>query len=300
MSWRLEDRDLSGTWRLSERELEALFDVYDGADQGLDLQTVIVARGAEWRSKWEAYQTFENKTYLGERLDVVRRLIPPGSALVDLGTDHAHLPITAVRSGVSPCAIGIDIARAPLHAAQRTVENACLEGYVGLLLGDGLKPLCDGQKIDWTYPLSDEGSLRWDECKRTQRVTVTVCGVGGNLAAELISSIPPWVSAFIIQANDQPELVDAALSQRAREDSFSDVTTRVTVDRRRLFLTKCMIKGSASESERDKFMIWLWRWLELSRWARRVACTPPKHPSIINKKERLASALFRFLLQQDS
>lgn len=306
MSWRLEERDLSGEWCFNKQDLRSVLEAVaeysqnasDSAYTEDELCKVIAVRGDEWHQWWTKHPHEASNPYLGFRLDTVRRLIPHGTANVDIGTDHAHLPVSAVRSGQSSCAIGIDIALAPLLSARNVVERAALGGRVGLLLGDGLHPLIEGKGkcADhlWISSLSEEGLESWSKCYTEGLVAVTICGVGGGLAAHLLNTIPLWVSTVIIQANDQPLVVDQMISQLCKDRDFNLTATEVTIDRGRLFLTKRIEQITPSSHMLNSPMLWLWRWLDLSRAARRVSRTPDHHASIQLKRVDLAQALDRF------
>ncbi len=58
--------------------------------------------------------------------------------MVDVGTDHAYLPVWLTRRGICPHAIGVDIRPQPLARAKETVEKYRAEDLVELRLSDGL------------------------------------------------------------------------------------------------------------------------------------------------------------------
>lgn len=79
---------------------------------------------------------------LRRRLLAVAEMIPPSTGLVlDIGTDHAYLPIFLVQSGRAMHVIASDIAPLPLEKATRTVEKYGEHARVTLHLGDGMQDL---------------------------------------------------------------------------------------------------------------------------------------------------------------
>lgn len=82
---------------------------------------------------------------LNERLRHIAELVPEGSVIADIGTDHAYLPVYLVRSGRCPRAIASDVRPGPLAAARQTVREAGLEARIDLRLGDGLTVLKPGE-----------------------------------------------------------------------------------------------------------------------------------------------------------
>ena len=98
-------------------------------------------------------------------------LVPPGVAVADIGSDHAHLPVHLVRSGVCPRAIASDIGEGPLRNAAGTVARAGLRDQIELRLSDGFACFAPGDAGCWV-----------------------LAGMGGTLMARLLSAAP-WLCA---------------------------------------------------------------------------------------------------------
>lgn len=75
---------------------------------------------------------------LSLRLAAIAELLPEGKAFIDIGSDHALLPVTMVASGRAPWAIASDRRPGPLAAAHRTLALHDLGAQVILRLADGL------------------------------------------------------------------------------------------------------------------------------------------------------------------
>ncbi|PZN07312.1 MAG: hypothetical protein DIU69_11860 [Bacillota bacterium] len=82
---------------------------------------------------------------LGPRLRAILEAMGTVACLADIGTDHALLPIAAVRDGRASSAVATDLRPEPLAAARRAVVRAGLEGRIDLRLGYGLRPLRPGE-----------------------------------------------------------------------------------------------------------------------------------------------------------
>ena len=82
---------------------------------------------------------------LSDRLEKLISLIPPGTILADIGTDHAFAAIELVRRGICPHVIATDVRKGPLKTARAHVEEAGLSGKIELRLGDGLMPVAPGE-----------------------------------------------------------------------------------------------------------------------------------------------------------
>ena len=72
-------------------------------------------------------------------MEEIAAQIPAGARLVDVGTDHGHLPIWLLLQGRITRAIATDVREGPLSRAR---ENAARYGCaLELRLGDGLAPV---------------------------------------------------------------------------------------------------------------------------------------------------------------
>lgn len=115
------------------------------------------------------------------RLEQLLELLPQGDRLVDIGTDHAQLPIMVVSSGKYARAIAADLRAKPLERARANVESVGLRDRIELIQTSGLNGI----------------DLRSSD-------VVTICGLGGyeisNILRENIDSIPLGCK-FILQPN---------------------------------------------------------------------------------------------------
>lgn len=87
-----------------------------------------------------------------------------GDLMADIGSDHAYLPIYAIREGLVNRAICGEVVQGPYEATLRNIETYGLENQIDARLGDGLKVLTPADEVD----------------------TVTVCGMGGPLIASIL------------------------------------------------------------------------------------------------------------------
>jgi tRNA (adenine22-N1)-methyltransferase len=78
---------------------------------------------------------------LSRRLECVLELVRPCALLADVGTDHAQLPVAAVRRGLAARAVAADLREAPLRGARVHIDQSGLAGRVLALRGDGLLAL---------------------------------------------------------------------------------------------------------------------------------------------------------------
>jgi len=116
---------------------------------------------------------------IGARLTTIAGLVPSGSRLADVGTDHAYLPVWLIKEGVINRAIASDIAEGPCAAARATVALAGTDKAVEVRKGDGLSCLAPGE-IN----------------------TVVIAGMGGTTIIEILQAQPQvteGIDTFILQ-----------------------------------------------------------------------------------------------------
>src|SRR5690625_2583408 len=97
---------------------------------------------------------------LNQRLKTVAKYIS-GDALVDIGSDHAYLPIYAINEKIIKSAICGEIARGPYESSVKNVQQNKLTEVIKIRLGDGLSVIRQRDDVD----------------------TITICGMGGPLIA---------------------------------------------------------------------------------------------------------------------
>ena len=97
------------------------------------------------------------------RIFEIVNMIPDGKGIIDVGTDHAYVPIELAKRGYTGNIIASDINEGPLDRARLNYIEAEIDKEIDFLLCDGLQ-LCDPDKID----------------------TVVIAGMGGDLICDII------------------------------------------------------------------------------------------------------------------
>ncbi|MDW7675257.1 MAG: class I SAM-dependent methyltransferase, partial [Bacillota bacterium] len=82
---------------------------------------------------------------LTPRLKQIANLVNPGEVLVDVGTDHAYIPIFLVQQELNPRAIATDIHDGPYKIARDKVRAHILEDKIEVRKGNGLIPIKPGE-----------------------------------------------------------------------------------------------------------------------------------------------------------
>ncbi len=85
---------------------------------------------------------------LNKRLQAVQKLVPVRcEKILDVGTEHALLPISLIQKGKIDYAIASDIAEKPLKKAKENVERFSLSSNIEIRLGYGLEVLQPDEKL---------------------------------------------------------------------------------------------------------------------------------------------------------
>lgn len=106
---------------------------------------------------------------LGARLALCAAMVRPGTALADVGTDHAYLPVWLAKRGLVPHAVAADVRPGPLMRARRNIERYGAGAAVTARLSDGLDSVLPEEAQD-----------------------VVMAGMGGLLIAQIVARTP-WL-----------------------------------------------------------------------------------------------------------
>ncbi|MGL4697438.1 tRNA (adenine(22)-N(1))-methyltransferase [Enterococcus larvae] len=105
-----------------------------------------------------------NENQLSKRLERVGELVPVGSRLADIGSDHAYLPVALMLQGKIEYAVAGEVVKGPYDSAEKQVRKNGLSEKIIVRLADGL----DAVKAE-------------DEIN-----AVSICGMGGILIRDIL------------------------------------------------------------------------------------------------------------------
>ena len=163
---------------------------------------------------------------LPPRLLYIASLVPKGSLVADVGTDHAHLPIYLIENGVTNRVIASDIVDGPLASAKSNVSAHGLEEKIEIVKSDGLVKVS---------PLSPE--------------TVIIAGMGGETIRDIMSACEYSKSAaplFLLQPMTHSEV----LRKHLIENGFSILSECVIREQHRYYV---VISAQFRESQKHYF-----------------------------------------------
>ena len=101
---------------------------------------------------------------ISERLELVASFVPQGAILLDVGSDHAYLPIELVERGKIENAIAGEVVEGPYQSAVKNVEAHGLKEKIQVRLANGLA----------AFEETDQVSV------------ITIAGMGGRLIARIL------------------------------------------------------------------------------------------------------------------
>ncbi len=101
---------------------------------------------------------------ISKRLELVASFVPQGAILLDVGSDHAYLPIELVERGQIEAAIAGEVVVGPYQSAVKNVDAHGLEEKIQVRLANGLA----------AFEEEDQVSV------------ITIAGMGGRLIATIL------------------------------------------------------------------------------------------------------------------
>jgi len=87
----------------------------------------------------------EMEMKLTPRLQAIANLVPKGSMVGDVGSDHAYIPVYLVEKDICHNVIASDINRGPVENAKKSVAEYGYEAEIDTRLGGGLLPYEAGE-----------------------------------------------------------------------------------------------------------------------------------------------------------
>ena len=101
---------------------------------------------------------------ISKRLELVASFVPQGSILLDVGSDHAYLPIELVDRGQIEAAIAGEVVEGPYQSAVKNVERHGLKEKIQVRLANGLAAFEEADQVS----------------------VITIAGMGGRLIATIL------------------------------------------------------------------------------------------------------------------
>ena len=161
----------------------------------------------------------QKKLTLQPRLQMLADLIPPGSVVADIGTDHGYLPVWLLQEGRIPHAIASDINERPLDHARQTAAEYGTVDRMEFRLCAGLDGFTPGEAD-----------------------TIVIAGMGGETIAAILDAAP-WTRAGDVRLLLQPMTKVETLRIWLSDKGYSFTEERLVSDKDFLYPILCVRGG---------------------------------------------------------
>jgi len=198
---------------------------------------------------------------ISKRLATIAALVPPGSHLADIGTDHACLPVYLVSEGIVPFAVAGEANPGPFRAAGEALARVGLADRVSLRFGDGLAVLAPGEAD-----------------------TAVLAGMGGATIVDILAASPAVV-ATLSRLILQPMQAAGAVRRWLAANGWAIVAETLVEEDGRLYEIIAAEPGPAAEYDPDLYEI------GPLLWARRHPLLPRHLAALLAQARRVAAEM---------
>ncbi|MBR5239545.1 MAG: SAM-dependent methyltransferase [Clostridia bacterium] len=165
------------------------------------------------------------------RLKTVAELMEETDVLCDIGCDHGYLPIYLIAQKKIKKAYACDLRDGPLKTASRNISAFHMKDCIQTVKSNGLRELT---------------ALTYD--------TISVCGMGGRLIAEILAN--DLDNAYRAkQLVLQPQSEIPVLRKFLAENGFLICEEKIAVEDRRYYVVMSVIKGEEVNRDEMSFIL---------------------------------------------
>lgn len=166
---------------------------------------------------------------LGRRLSLIESLVPEASRLIDVGSDHALLPITYLLHQPTASAVAIDNKEKPLAVAEKNRRRFGVEARLDVVLADGLP----------------DGLVKADDC-------VVIAGLGGVEIKSILQKASYLPKRLILSPHSRAEILREALASLG----LSIIDEHVVLEGRRAYVVM-EVKKTSTPYHLNEYERWI-------------------------------------------
>lgn len=174
-----------------------------------------------------------NVIRLSARLSAVAELVPQDARVIDVGTDHAMLPVWLVQARRAAHVWATDIHAGPLENAARLIRETQTGDRIELKHTDGLSGL-SGEDGD----------------------TVVIAGMGGETMVSILSAAP-WLHSGVLLILE-PQSKQHILRRWLAENGFAITGESIVRDAGRLYPILTAASGPSAECSEIEYYTGRW------------------------------------------
>ena len=223
---------------------------------------------------------------LSARLASVAELCPTDYIVIDVGTDHAQLPLALLRSQKIKWTAGVDVHRQPLISTIDRLTYHKTHPHLLLIEADGFAPWNRFPSQTTPHPFKktnqeDEtrqtsaqklysGSVEqwphaWFDAWSNQTLCATLCGMGSHKMIQIMNHAPSALHTFIVQSNHNHQMLydyfqtyqeqhipDTRITTDENKNKYYDMKISFVLDHDRLFVNFFVQKKSVLFHESGK------------------------------------------------
>lgn len=149
---------------------------------------------------------------IDERLLACSEYVRPNTKLVDVGTDHAYLPIYLIQKKIISKAIASDINKEPLKSAISNITKYGLEDKIKVILSDGLLNI-ESEEVD----------------------DIVIAGMGGESIIHIIEKAN-WLKDSSKNLILQPMSMEEVLRKYLLENNFEIKREKAVISKNKVYV----------------------------------------------------------------
>lgn len=167
---------------------------------------------------------------LSPRLKKIADLVPSGTALADVGTDHAYIPVYCQKNNITKSCLAMDVNAGPLERARVNIIKYGLEDKIHTRLSDGLACLGKGEAD-----------------------VIVIAGMGGLLIKEIIENGKSAIddSTFLLL---QPMIAPCELRSYLYGEGFNITDEYVVREENKFYNIFAVRKGEYTPTDKDIYL----------------------------------------------
>lgn len=166
---------------------------------------------------------------LSKRLMAVTSLVTPGNTIVDIGTDHAYIPIYLMEKKSCISAIAMDVNEGPLERAKEHIKELGFEEQIETRRSDGFEKLKIGEAD-----------------------TAIIAGMGGGLVMKILTDVPE-VTCSLKECILQPQSEIAKVRCFLLQHGFTFVEENMVLDEGKYYPMMKVIPPETMEEKKICF-----------------------------------------------